>query len=96
MTTPKYFLISGVVFVVGVVVIVIFLSAIDSPPSADSDELESQALAAEGTFISTEMERANRDHDWSRVNEIRQRNADFKRRSADYLARHGRTSPPER
>ena len=96
MTLTRRFLIGVGVCTACVVGVVILLYVADAPTATDSEELERQALVAEGKFISAEMERANCDHDLTRVNEIRRRDADFKRRSADYLIRHGHTRPPER
>jgi len=64
-------------------------------PADNTDYKERAALAAEGEFLTSEMERANREHDWSRVNEIRRENNAFKNHAKDYLLRHRRTPPHE-
>ena len=48
-------------------------------------EPERKELAAEGQSISDAMEEANRNHDFSNVEEINERNAEFLRRSAEYM-----------
>jgi len=51
----------------------------------DALEPERRQLAAEGQAITAAMEEANRNHDFSHVEEIRARNAEFLRRSAELL-----------
>ena len=63
-------------------------------PVPPSDEIERMNLHAEGLNLSREMEGANRAHDWSGAEDIRKRDADFRKRADAYLARHGRTPPP--
>jgi hypothetical protein len=90
----KQFKISAIVVGIGFLFILAltFMFGL-SNTDTNTDALERQALVAEGKSI-TEMEQANRNHDWSRMTEIRERDATFKRRASDYLARHGRTPPP--
>ncbi|MFN2622164.1 MAG: hypothetical protein ABR611_04900 [Chthoniobacterales bacterium] len=82
-----YYAALGLCAVIGVVI-----GLFVTPPSADDHERE--YLAAEGRAITAEMEAANRNHDFARVAEIRQRDAEFKRRADAYLRAHGRTPPP--
>ena len=65
-----------------------------SNTETNTDELERQALVREGKSITAEMAQANRNHDWSRTTEIRERDATFKRGASRYLERHGQTPPP--
>jgi hypothetical protein len=91
----KQFKISAIVVGLAVLFIVALTFVLGpSNTDTDTDALERQALVAEGKSITAEMEQANRNHDWSRVTEIRERDAAFKRRASDYLARHGQTPPP--
>ena len=64
------------------IVALTFVLGPPSNPDTDTDALERQALIAEGKSITAEMEQANRNHVWSRVPEICERDAAFKRRAA--------------
>jgi len=91
----KQFKISAIVVGIGL----LFMLALTfmfglSNTDTNTDELERQALVAEGKSITAEMEQANRNQDWSRMAEIRERDATFKRRASRYLARHAQTPPP--
>lgn len=95
MKPNRVLLIIGIVFAA---IILLFIIGLFNSPNSDSDELNRQALAAEGKSIQADMEQANRDHaapDSYRVREIRDRDAAFKHRADDYLASHGRTPPPQ-
>lgn len=50
-----------------------------------SSEVERQHLIQEGSAITDAMEKANRDKDWSHVQEIRERRNKFHRQTAEYL-----------
>jgi hypothetical protein len=62
------------------------LAACDSSTSSQDDALKAEraTLVAEGNAVVAEMEAANRDHDFSRVREIRERKADYERRNAEW------------
>ena len=69
--------------VVGIAVpIIVALTFVLGPSNTDTDTdaLERQAFVAEGKSIAAEMEQANRNHDWSRVTEIRERDTGKRRR----------------
>lgn len=90
----KKFKISAIVGIAFLFILVVMFKFGPNNTDTNTDELERQALVAEGKSITAEMEQANRNDDWSRVTEIRERDAAFKRRASDYLARHGQTPPP--
>ena len=68
------------------------LTGCDASSSAKNDALERerQELAAEGKAITDAMEKANREHDFSHVTEIKARQAEFYRRSAEYMAKRAK------
>ena len=91
MTPRKLAIIIGAIVTSIILLFVIFVIGLFSSP--DADELNRQALVAEGKSLTADMEQANRDHNSSRVSEIREREAAFRRRSDEYLAKHGRPRP---
>lgn len=73
---------------VGVFVVLLLLILFSSSDSSsDYQTPETAALAAEGRQITAEMEEANRNHDFSRVEDIKRRRTDFMRRSHAVLER---------
>lgn len=63
------------------------LTACDPPDSTRNDALERERkeLAIEGKAVSDAMEKANREHDFSHVKEIKERQSEFYRRSAEHM-----------
>jgi hypothetical protein len=85
--------ISLVIGIILAAIILLFIIGLFSSP--DSDELNRQALTAEGKSITADMEQANRDHaSPERVREIREREATFYNRGDDYFAKHHMSPPP--
>jgi len=68
------------------------LTACDSSSSANNSALERERkeLAAEGKAITEAMKKANRDHDFSHVKEIKERQTEFYRRSAEHMAKRAK------
>jgi hypothetical protein len=55
--------------------------------STDGSDTERTAIKAEGEAIIAEMDKANRDEDWSKVREIRERENAFYERAARFQSR---------
>jgi hypothetical protein len=68
-------------------VLLVLLLFTSNPSDSDYQTPETAALAAEGRQITAEMEEANRTHDFTRVEDIKRRRADFMRRSRAVLQR---------
>jgi hypothetical protein len=73
--------------VIGFIVICIIIGALSGPSTSsknDSLKAERDAITAEGNGIVADMERANRNNDWSHVREIREHKADWERRNQEW------------
>ena len=72
-----------------IVVTAALLAGCDNSGSAQRDALESerQQLAAQGKRLTEEMERANRNHDFSQVERIRKENAEFQRKASEHMVK---------
>lgn len=82
------------IVIVGLIILVptsmYFYSLVRGDTSSEVVEQQRKALATEGQVIATQLEQANRDHDMNRLKEIRDHDADYQKRAAEFRRTHGR------